>query len=237
MPRPLETIDSVETDAGTLQLLRRGTDEWLITIDRRVLMSSRLHRSEVALAELACRALAASRAPRVLIAGLGMGYTLRAALDALPADAEVIAAELNPIVAGWNRGPIAALSKHALEDPRTRLEIIDVSVLISNAAVATTTDRERYDAIVLDLYEGPYPVAPGTVDTLFGSAALAKANAALRPGGCFAVWSEEAVPTFEKRLKSCGFRVEFHRPHHKGPRHVVYLAWPRQQREDCFEKT
>ena len=86
--------------------------------------------------------------------------------------------------------------------------------------------EDRYDAIVLDLYEGPYPAPQGTEDTIFGRTALARAHAALRPEGCFAVWSEGPVVAFEKRLKSCGFRVEYHRPKHKGPRHVVYLAWP-----------
>jgi len=224
MPRPFETIDTVDTGAGRLELLRRDTDDWLITIDRRVLMSSRLHRSEVALAELACRPLAAAAQPRVLIAGLGMGYTLRAALDVLPADAVVIAAEIDPTVAAWNRGPLASLSSNALDDARTRLEIVDVSVLIANAARAADTDR--FDAIVLDLFEGPYPPPAGTEDTLFGPAALARTRAALRPGGSLAVWSEGPVASFETRLESCGFRAELHRPRHKGPRHVVYLAWP-----------
>ena len=224
MPRPSETIDSVDTDAGKLELVRLAAGEWLITVDRRTLMSSRQHRSEVALAEMACRPLAERSAPRVLVAGLGMGYTLRAALDVLPADAEVVTAELNPTIARWNRGPIAALSGNALDDPRIQLEIIDVSVLIARAAEADVKDR--YDAIVLDLYEGPYPVPHGAADTLFGRAALGQARAALRPEGCFAVWSEGPVEAFERRLKACGFRFERRRPTHKGPRHVVYLAWP-----------
>ncbi len=225
MPRPSEIIDSVDTDAGKLELVRLAAGEWLITVDRRTLMSSRQHRSEMALAEMACRPLAEHSAPRVLVAGLGMGYTLRAALDVLPAAAEVVTAELNPTVARWNRGPIAALSGNALDDSRMiRLEIIDVSVLIARAARADVGDR--YDAIVLDLYEGPYPVRHGTEDTLFGRAALGRARSALRPEGCFAVWSEGPVEAFEKRLKACGFRFERRRPTHKGPRHVVYLAWP-----------
>ncbi len=224
MPRPSETIDSVDTDAGKLELVRLAAGEWLITVDRRTLMSSRQHRSEVALAAMACRPLAEHSAPRVLVAGLGMGYTLRAALDVLPADAEVVTAELNPTVARWNRGPIAALSGNALDDPRIRLEIIDVSVLITRASKADPKDR--YDAIILDLYEGPYPVPDDTEDTLFGRAALGRARTALKRDGCFAVWSEGPVDAFEARLKACGFRVERHRATHKGPRHVVYLAWP-----------
>ncbi len=224
MPRPWNTIDSAETSAGKLELVRLGTDEWVITIDRRPLMSSRMHRSEVALAEMACQPLAKATAPRVLIAGLGMGYTLRAALDVLPASAEVVTAEIDPTVARWNRGPIADLSKNALDDPRVRLKIVDVGVLIGRAAKGSID--ERFDAIVLDLYEGPYPVPPGTDDP-FSRDAMIRARKALRPEGCLAVWSEGPVVAFEKRLKSWGFRVEFHRPRHKGPRHVVYLAWPR----------
>ena len=105
MPRPSEVIDSVDTDEGKLALIRQASGHWVIAIDHRPLMSSFLHRSEVALADLACAPLAKKTAPRVLIGGLGMGYTLRAALDLLPADAEVVTAEINPIVAGWCRGP------------------------------------------------------------------------------------------------------------------------------------
>ncbi len=225
MPRPTKIIDSVETDAGKLELVRIGDDEWLITIERRPLMSSRLNRSEIALARLACQPLAHHPAPRVLTAGLGIGYTLRAALDVLPDTAEVVAAELNEIVVRWNRGPLAPLSRHALEDPRVQLKVADVGDLIADAAKASI--EERYDAIVLDLYEGPYPPPAGTEDRVFGRAALLRASQALRDAGCLAVWSEGAVPSFEKRVRACGFRLEYHRPKYKGPRHVVYLAFPR----------
>ena len=224
MPRPSEVIDSVDTDEGKLELIRQASGHWVIAIDHRPLMSSFLHRSEVALADLACAPLAKKTAPRVLIGGLGMGYTLRAALDLLPADAEVITAELNPIVAGWCRGPISELSRNALEDPRVKLEILDVSILISRAAEAG--DEGQFDALVLDLYEGPYPPPKGTEDLVYGRKALLRARSALRNSGCMAVWSEGPVKSFEKLLGACGFRVEFHRPKHKGPRHVVYLSWP-----------
>ncbi len=225
VPRPWTLIESVETDAGKLELLRLD-DEWMITIDRRALMSSRYHRSEIALAELACAPLAKLEAPRVLLAGLGMGYTLRAAIDVLPPKATVVAAEINATVARWNRGPIAHLSENALDDPRVTLEIADVSVLIETAAAGDGDGR--FEAIVLDLYEGPYPLAAGKPDPLFGRGALGRVRKALRPNGCFAVWSEGPVEEFERRLRECGFRFERNRPKHKGPRHVVYLGWPTQ---------
>ena len=223
MPRPWNTIDSVDTDEGRLDLLRQD-DDWLITIDRRPLMSSRLHRSEVALAEMACDSLDREVTPRVLVAGLGMGYTLRAALDVLPTDAEVVTAEINSTVADWNRGPLAALWGRALEDPRVRLEIVDVSELIAEAARADSGGK--YDAIILDLYEGPYPPPPGTEDVCFGVAALSRTRAALGERGRLAVWSEGPVEDFPRRMRAGGFDVDLHRPKHKGPRHVVYLGRP-----------
>jgi len=227
MPRPSKTIDTVETADGKLELIQLYAGDWIITLDRRPLMTSRLRSSEVALAEMACQPLTEHAAPRVLIAGLGMGYTLRAALDVLPPAAEVVTAEINESVAGWNRGPLGELTGNPLDDPRVRLEVADVSRLISDAAGAEPA--ARYDAIVLDLYEGPYPVPKGTEDTVYGTAALERARSALRPGGCLAVWSEGPVAVFEKRLLRCGFRMETHRPKHKGPRHAVYLAWPHRK--------
>ena len=222
MPRPHETIDSVQTKDGQLELLRLYAGDWLIMQDRYPLMSSRQRRSELALAELACTPLAKRTAPRVLVAGLGMGYTLRAALDVLPPDAEVVTAELNETIVAWNKEHLGDLAGRPLEDPRVRLEVTDVSLLISRAADAKLP--EQYDAIILDLYEGPYP---GTAENVFGHEALERARSALRPAGCLAIWSEGSVAKFERLLRKCGFRVEEHRPKHKGPRHVVYLGWPR----------
>jgi spermidine synthase len=224
MSLPWITVDSVATAEGQLDLLQKGEDEWLITIDKRPLMSSRLHRSEIALAEMACDALREHRAPRALVAGLGMGYTLRAALDVLPSDAEVVTAEINRTVASWNRGPLKHLSGRALEDPRVQLEIVDVSELITAASQANADGK--FDAIILDLYEGPYPPPKGTKDLCFSDPALLRTRAALRRGGCLAVWSEGRVEDFPMRMNASGFRVECHRPKYKGPRHIVYLGWP-----------
>ncbi len=224
MRRRREIVDSVDTADGRLELLRLGDDEWEILIDRRTLMTSRFNRSEMALGEMACRPLADHPAPRVIVAGLGMGYTLRAVLDVLPGDAEVLVADINSVVVDWCRWRLGALCDNVLDDPRVRLEIVDVGVPIARGA--SGDEKDRYDAIVLDLYEGPYAVPAGQEDPLFGRSALERARAALRAHGCLAVWSEQPVASFERRLRSSGFRCERRRPGHKGPRHVVYLAWP-----------
>jgi spermidine synthase len=198
-----------------LELRRRGERDFLITRDGRVLMTSAAHRSEAALGELACARLARLRAPRVLIGGLGMGFTLRAALEALPARARVLVVELHRVVIDWCRGPLALLTAGAARDPRVSFEVADVAHVIAHAGAP-------FDAIALDLFEGPR--GQHRDDPHFGRSALAGARAALSPGGVFAVWSERPEPAFEKRLAAAGFAVERRRPGRGGLRHVVYLG-------------
>jgi spermidine synthase len=214
--QPWTTLATVATDEGALELRRRGDGAFLIVIAGRVLMTSNDRRSEQALATLACRAIAAPR-PRVLIGGLGMAYTVRAALDALPATAEVVVAELTPAIAAWCRGPLAPLTAGALDDPRVEVVIGDVAQLIADAP------RGRYHAILLDLYEGPHAATQRADDPFYGQAALVRTRAALADGGAFAVWSEEPDEPFAARLAAAGFAVETHRIG-KPRRHVVYLA-------------
>src|SRR5947209_6254829 len=126
MPRPFTLIDSVPTPEGPLELRVRGEGDFMITIAGRVLMSSHLHRSEVAVAELGVAPIRKRPSPRVLIGGLGLGFTLRAALDALPRGASVVVAELNPAVVRWCQGPCATLTNHALSDPRVTVVEGDV---------------------------------------------------------------------------------------------------------------
>ncbi|HEY3358351.1 MAG TPA: spermidine synthase [Polyangia bacterium] len=221
MARPWQTLERVETPAGPLELRRRGARDFLITIAGRILMTSAAHRSEDALAVRACAAVAARPAPRVLVGGLGMGYTLRAALDALPAAAAVTVAELNPQVVAWCRGPLAALSAAALDDARVTVAVADVTAVIAAA--------RGLDAIILDLYEGPHAATQGAADPLYGAAALARVARALTPGGVFAVWSEEPDRPFEARLRAGGFSVEVHRAR-GGRAHVVYLSQRLAQR-------
>jgi spermidine synthase len=151
-----------------------------------------------------------------------MGFTLRAALDTLPPDAEVTVAELEPVVVRWCRGPLAELSSRAVDDPRVRVAIGDVADLVGRAAKAG--GAARYDAILLDLYEGPRESSGGASDPFFGRRALATTRRALTRGGVFAVWSEDPDAPFERRLAAAGFEVERLRPKSGGPRHVVYLS-------------
>jgi spermidine synthase len=214
MAQPWVTLDRVATAEGPLELRQRGRD-FFITVAGRVLMTSTAHRSEDVLATAACAALAGRARPRVLVGGLGMGLTLRAALDALPPEAAVQVAELNPRVIAWCRGPLAPLGRDALADPRVTVTAADVAAVIGAA--------RGLDAIVLDLYEGPHAATQGAADPLYGGAALARVAHALAPGGVFAVWSEEPDRDFERRLRGRCFSVDVRRAR-GGRAHVVYLA-------------
>lgn len=215
-------VDSIDTDEGLLDLRQRGERDFLITIAGRVLMNSSANMSEIVLSELACAGLKERKAPRVLVGGLGMAFTLKAALDSLPADAEVVVAELNPIMVTWCKGPIAGLTNGAVNDPRVTVVIRDVAKVIDEAA--KKGKESRFDAIILDLYEGPYEGDQGRGDYLYGKKALETSRKALKPGGVFAVWSEDPDQGFEKRLQAAGFSVNRQRPGRGGRRHVVYIA-------------
>ena len=217
MSLPLVTLAERVTPDGTLRLQQRGDHDFFITLDHRVLMSSGQHRSEVALGALACRDLRRRRHPRVLLGGLGMAYTLRAVLDALPPDAEVVVAELNPVIVDWCRGPIAHLTGGAVRDPRVTVRIDDFAEVVRAAAPG------HYDAVIIDLYVGPDGNTPAS-DPLYGRDTSARAFAALRPGGVFAIWAEAFHPPYDKRLQSVGFDTTHERPARGAGRFVVYLA-------------
>ena len=202
------------TANGLLELRQRDARDFLITLDGRVLMRSAAHRSETALAELALARLAPRSAPRVLGGGLGMGLTLRAALDALPPGARVRVAELHAPVVSWCRGPLAALTQGAADDPRVCVEVEDVARVIAGGG--------PFDAILLDLFVGPQ--RSDREHPLWGATALANTWAALAPDGVFAVWGEAPDAGFEKRLRGAEFRFERARPGRGGRRHVVYVA-------------
>lgn len=220
MAQPWKVLDSVPTAEGILELRQRGERDFLITINSLVLMNSSLHRSEVALGEVACRHLKDRPGARVLVGGLGMAITLRAVLDQLPPSAQVLVAELNPVVLEWCRGPLAFLTAGAASDPRVTVEIADVAQVISRSAGA----GRRFDAIVLDLYTGPHAKSDKIADPLYGSVAIELTRAALNPDGIFAVWGENYDQGFDKRLAQAGFSVSAERPGRGGLRHVVYLA-------------
>jgi len=212
--KPWVTLDTVQTAEGPLVLRQRG-DVFHIVIAGRVLMTSAERRSEEALSTLALTDL--PKQPRVLIGGLGMAYTLRAALDVLPPDAQVSVAELTPEIATWCRGPLAELTKNAVADPRVRVVIGDVSRVIADSAPGS------WDAILIDLYEGPNAQTQTKDDPFYGTSALARSRAALGKNGVFSVWSEDPDAAFERRFTSAGFRVSVHRLGSSRV-HVVYLG-------------
>jgi len=205
---------------GELKLMRRGT-EYSIMSGAIELMNSRLSGSEEALATLTWEALGGKPAPRMLIGGLGMGFTLRAALAVLPPKAALVVAELAPAVIAWARGPLAGLFEGALEDPRVQVREGDVAEAIAAA-------RGAYDAILLDVDNGPGGLNREANDGLYSAAGLAAARAALAPGGVLAVWSAAPDAPFVNRLRKAGFAVEEKRVRAtrsgRGARHVIWLA-------------
>ena len=224
MALPWQTIDKIDTGENFLELRKRSEREFLLLVNGRVLMNSSANRSELTLGEHACRLVVDRPRPRVLIGGLGMGFTLRAALDVLPPDARVVVAELNPVVVKWCCGPLADLTKSAASDPRVLIETDDVAAVIIGAS---RRGSERYDAIIIDLYVGPGVDTDEHYDPFYGSLALQTTAHALTPGGIFAVWGENPDAAFEKRLSSARFTVERLRPGRGGLRHVVYVATKR----------
>lgn len=204
-----------------MTLMCRGGEDYLIRMETYILMTSEFHITETNLGATACAAIADRPRPRVLIGGLGMAYTLRAALDVLPADARVRVAELNPAVDHWCRTHLAALTDSSVTDPRVTVEITDVARPIKAAAKG---DCPPFDAIVLDLYQGTDDANHDPDHPFFGAAALERSRRALTDGGVLGVWTETPDGAFEKRLDSVGFDVVRTRPGKGGPYHAVYLA-------------
>lgn len=219
MALPWKILDRFFTaDEGPLELRQRGEGDYIITLGSQVLMNSKAQRSEIALGQLGCQGLMEHSGPRVLVGGLGMGITLRAVLDSLPKTAEVVVAELNPKILEWCQGPLAGLTQGAACDPRVRVEIGDVAVLIRKSV------RDRFDAIILDLYRGPHPQTDWHKDPIYGSRAIGQSYAALNSGGTFAIWGENPDAGFDDRLAQAGFRVRCERPGKGGYRHAVWVA-------------
>ena len=217
---PWSLVDRAQVPGGgELRLMRRGA-EFSIKLDGNELMNSRLSGSEQALATLTCAAIATHREPRLLIGGLGMGFTLRAALGALPQDAHIDVAELVPAVVAWARGPMAEIYGGSLSDARVQLHETDVGALIGAGA-------SRYDAILLDVDNGPDGLSRPGNDALYDAVGLSAAHRALRPGGVLAVWSSATDQDFTRRLRQAGFGVDEKRVRAHGSggaRHVIWLA-------------
>ncbi|MET1112717.1 MAG: hypothetical protein ABWX67_14450 [Allosphingosinicella sp.] len=220
IPRVLIDSAVVPGGGGELRLVRRGDDFWIM-LGANALMSTRLRGSEEALATLACERMAKRKRPALLIGGLGMGFTLRAALGALDREATVEVSELVPAIVKWARGPMAHVHGGSLDDPRVRIVEEDVVGLIAAA-------RGAYDSILLDVDNGPDALSRESNDRLYDLAGLRRARAALRPGGVLAIWSAAADRQFSRRLRDSGFAVEeiTVRAHagRSGAKHMIWLA-------------
>jgi spermidine synthase len=205
--------------AEELRLLRRGA-EFSIRLGQTELMNSRRGGSEAALAALACERIKARERAKILIGGLGMGFTLRAALAALGAQARIVVAELVPDVLAWARGPMADVFADSLSDPRVRIHVADVDALIRGA-------RSAFDAILLDVDNGPAGLARTANNRLYDATGLSAAHTALRSGGVLAVWSSGPDADFTRGLRKAGFAVEevsARAGGARGARHVIWIA-------------
>jgi spermidine synthase len=219
---PWEKIDtaSIPGSDGELRLMRRGK-EFSIMLGTNELMNSRLSGSEAALATLAAKKIEKVASPHVLIGGLGMGFTLRAALGAFGSKAQIVQAELVPAVVAWARGPMAEIFGDSLGDPRVSIRETDVTEIIR-------AHRSKFDAILLDVDNGPEGLTRKANDALYSSTGLSAAHTALRPGGVLAVWSSGPNPAFGKRLRGAGFEVNEVNVRATGrgggARHVIWIA-------------
>jgi spermidine synthase len=219
---PWVLVDEAAVPGGreTLRLMRRGT-EFSILLGAVELMNSRLSGSEEALATHSCARIAARSTPTLLIGGLGMGFTLRAALGCLAPSARVVVAELVPAVVAWARGPMADLFAGCLEDSRVDVVTGDVGACIRSASAT-------YDAILLDVDNGPAGQTRDANDGLYGARGLAEARHALRPGGILSVWSVEPNAAFVARMRTAGFRSDELRVKanagKRGARHVIWIG-------------
>jgi spermidine synthase len=219
---PWLLIDTARTPGADveLRLMRRGA-EFSMMLGQNELMNSRLSGSEEALATLACRRIEAVKRPSLLIGGLGMGFTLRAALAVLAADARITVAELVPAVIAWARGPMANVFAGSLDDPRASILSADVIEVIRSQASA-------FDAILLDVDNGPEGLIRKANDALYDPKGLKAIRRALRRGGVLAVWSSGPHPLFSKRLRDAGFDVSEvavrATAKRRGSRHVIWFA-------------
>lgn len=218
---PREVVGVAEVPgAPPLRLVRHGGD-FIIMLDRNELMSSRMSGSEKALGVMTCERLRNPGTARLLIGGYGMGFTLRAVLETLGRGARITVAELVPGIIDWARGPMAAMTGNCLDDPRVEIRIEDVGRSIE-------AGKGSYDAILLDVDNGPDGLTREANDGLYSALGLERARAALRPGGVLAIWSAGADAAFTRRLKQTGFAVDEvrvrARENGKGPIHTIWFA-------------
>lgn len=217
--KPRKQIATARTpDGGALALVSHD-GEYSITINGRELMGSRQHESELALARLGCAHLVGRAAPSVLVGGLGMGYTLRQALDMLGPEAHVVVSELLASVVTWNRDHVGAKNGCPLEDDRVEIRTGNVARLIARS-------ESRFDAILLDVDNGPSAIADAGNRRLYAAEGIRACRRALRPGGCLAVWAADRSRQFEKVLTRCGFQSRFYRvPAYRGAKSLSRVIW------------
>jgi len=219
--KPIELLGQTECPDGTVMKLIRRVDEYLMLADSAVLMSSRMHGSEEALAAFACEGIRGLKQPCVLIGGLGMGFTLRATLDLLSPDAMVVVAEMVPAVVEWNRGALGPLAGHPLKDKRVRVQTGDVATTLRSG-------RGQFDAVLLDVDNGPAAFTASKNAGLYDKRGIAAARAALKTEGVLAVWAAKEDRYFEQRLREGGFDVQVQRVRGRlkkgGPRHTIFLG-------------
>ncbi len=219
---PWVLLDSAQVpgNGGELRLYQRDTEMSISIVGRGELMNSRVHGSEDALAEQACARLIGCAAPRLLIGGLGMGFTVASALRHAGEKAQIVVAELVPAVVKWNRGVLGEHAGHPLQDPRVTVRELDVARILK-------AEQSAYDAILLDVDNGPEGLTRKENDWLYSENGLNAAYAALRPQGVLAVWSAGPDPQFTQRLRKVGFEVEELRVRargKKGSRHLIWFA-------------
>jgi spermidine synthase len=219
-----ELLDTAEIEDGeTLELYSHGRD-FMIVLGRNELMSTRMRFSEEQLADLTVERLN-SEGPRILIGGYGMGFTYRAAREMLGDNAQIVIAEISHAIIEWAMGPMAELTGETLSDPRLDLKICDVAALIDDAIDGTC---QKFDAILLDVDNGPDGLVREDNNRLYSRTGLGKARDALKPGGILSVWSAAPDPAFRRRLKEAGLEVEEKRvrsrPNNKGAHHVIWFA-------------
>jgi spermidine synthase len=219
--KPWITLAREPSPDGKELVLQERDGVYVIRVGGRELMSSARHGSEEAMAQAGLLGLGSPEPPSVLIGGLGLGYTLRAALDRLPAGAGVTVVEISAAVVAWNRGPLAPLAGSPLSDPRVTVELAEVGQFLA-------TTRRRFDAILLDVDNGPSALSCEGNRELYGPAGLAACSRALRPGGALVVWSAGAAPRFVARLREAGFDAHEERVAARSgggkARHVLFVG-------------
>jgi len=219
--KPWIELGQTDTPDGSDMRLTEHDGAYVILVNGRTLMSSRMHGSEEALATLACQHLEAADQPRVLVGGLGMGFTLRATLDLLPPGALVTVSELVPAVVEWNRGPLGPLANYPLNDKRVRVKVTDVGLTLR-------ANSGRFDAIVMDVDNGPAALTSPKNSGLYDNAGVAAAYTALKTGGRLAVWSAWDDRKFEQRLRFHGFLAQSNRVRARlkkgGSKHTIFVG-------------